>query len=91
MEHLPNGEVKNVPVDGVFVLIGTDPNTKMIKDQITLNDQGYIITHENMQTNISGVFAAGDVRRKLLRQVVTACGDGAIAATAAEKHIEGAL
>ena len=51
---------------------------------------GYIITDENMRTNIPGVFAAGDVRHKLLRQIVTACADGAIAATAAEKFIEDA-
>jgi len=91
VEDVLTRNVTNMPVDGVFVLIGANPNTKMIAHQVTLDDQGYIITDENMQTNIPGVFAAGDVRKKLLRQIVTACADGAIAATAAEKHIEGAL
>ena len=78
-----------MPVDGVFILIGLDPNTKMLQGIIELDDQGYIITDENMQTNVPGVYAAGDVRHKLLRQIVTACADGAIAATAAERYLEG--
>ncbi len=81
-------EETHVPVDGVFVLIGLDPNTDFLGGQIELDQMGYIITDENMRTNIPGVFAAGDVRHKLLRQIVTACADGAIAATAAEKYIE---
>ena len=81
-------EETHLPVDGVFVLIGLDPNTSFLNGQITLDEMGYIITDENMCTNIPGVFAAGDVRHKLLRQIVTACADGAIAATAAEKYVE---
>lgn len=88
LENVLTRETIKVPVDGVFILIGLDPNTKMIRGQIELDEQGYIITDENMRTNIPGVFAAGDVRKKLLRQIVTACADGAIAATAAEKYIE---
>jgi len=91
LENVKTKELTTLSVDGVFVLIGLDPNTKIIEGQITLDELGYIVTDENMQTNIPGVFAAGDVRHKLLRQIVTACADGAIAATAAEKHIEGAL
>lgn len=88
LEDVKTRELTEVPVDGVFVLIGLDPNTKLIEGQVDLDEMGYILTDENMQTNIPGVFAAGDVRHKLLRQIVTACADGAIAATAAEKHIE---
>ncbi|MCE5199345.1 MAG: thioredoxin-disulfide reductase [Armatimonadota bacterium] len=88
LENVHTKLTQKVPVDGVFILIGTDPNTKVLGGQIKLDEMGYIITDENMQTNIPGVFAAGDVRRKLLRQIVTACADGAIAATAAEKYIE---
>lgn len=91
LEDIHTREVTKLPVDGVFVLIGTDPNTQMLQGQINLDDQGYILTDENMHTNIRGVFAAGDVRHKLLRQIVTAAADGAIAATAAEKYIEGSL
>jgi len=88
LENVHTKEQTNISTDGVFVLIGLDPNTKLIRDHIALNDMGYILTDENMRTNIPGVFAAGDVRHKLLRQIVTACADGAIAATAAEKYIE---
>ena len=89
LENTVTREVMQIPVDGVFVLIGLDPNTKMLDGRITLDELGYIVTDEDMRTNIPGVFAAGDIRRKLLRQIVTAVADGAIAATAAEKYIEG--
>ena len=72
---------------GVFGFIGYIPKTDIFKDILTL-DHGYIVTDENMKTNIDGVFAAGDVRVKSLRQVVTAASDGAIAAVQAEKYIE---
>lgn len=73
---------------GIFVFVGYLPNTSIFKDVLTLDDSGYIITDENMKTNIEGVFAAGDVRVKSLRQVVTATADGAIASVQAEKYIE---
>lgn len=88
LENVRTGEQRRLTADGVFILIGLDPNTKMLRGLVELDDMGYILTDENMQTNIPGVFAAGDVRKKLLRQIVTACADGAIAATAAEKYIE---
>jgi len=72
---------------GVFVFVGYDPATKLFNGIIDMKD-GYIITEDNMKTNISGIFAAGDNRVKSLRQVVTATADGAIAATQAEKYIE---
>lgn len=90
LENVHSKEEIHLPADGVFVLIGLDPNTKFLDGRITLDEMGYIITDESMRTNIPGVFAAGDVRYKLLRQIVTACADGAIAATAAEKFIEDA-
>lgn len=73
---------------GIFVFVGYIPYTKLFKDIITLDQDGYIPTDEVMHTNIPGVFAAGDVRVKALRQVVTATADGAIAAIQAEKYIE---
>lgn len=72
---------------GIFMFIGFNPNTELFKGHVNMDDHGYILTDENMLTNIPGVFAAGDLRPKLLRQVVTATADGAIAATAAEKYI----
>lgn len=73
---------------GVFVQVGYLPETKTIKDEITLNEGGYIDADESLVTNVEGVFAAGDIRGKLLRQVVTATSDGAVAAIQAEKYIE---
>lgn len=72
---------------GVFVFAGYVPNTSLFKDKIKLDDNGYVITDENRMTSVEGVFAAGDLCVKNLRQVVTAVSDGAISATAAEKHI----
>ena len=89
LEDVTTSQQTHLPVDGVFILIGHDPNTKMLGGQIKLDDLGYILTDEDMRTNVPGVFAAGDVRHKLLRQIITACADGAIAAAAAEKYIEG--
>jgi len=72
---------------GVFVFIGFDPVSALIKDKLTTDHAGYVITDENMNTNIDGVYVVGDVRQKSLRQVVTATGDGAIAAMQAEKYL----
>ncbi len=83
-----NNEKTRLNVDGVFIYIGQRPNSGLVQDIVTLDEKGYIITDENMQTSQPGVFAAGDVRKKLLRQVVTAVADGAIAAVAAGKHLE---
>ncbi|MCQ4636949.1 thioredoxin-disulfide reductase [Anaerovorax odorimutans] len=72
---------------GVFVFIGYQPDAELFRDQIELDPEGYILTDETMQTSEAGVFAAGDVRPKLLRQLVTATADGAVAATQAEKYV----
>jgi len=73
---------------GCFVFVGYLPNSELFKDHITLAEGGYIPTDDDMRTNVPGVFAAGDIRVKSLRQVVTATADGAIAAVQAEKYIE---
>ncbi|MBU1867015.1 MAG: thioredoxin-disulfide reductase [Candidatus Margulisbacteria bacterium] len=77
-----------VPANGVFVYIGYHPNIDAVKGVVKLDERGFIITDENMKTSALGIFAAGDVRAKLLRQVVTAAADGAIAATSAREFIE---
>lgn len=73
---------------GLFVFVGLIAQTELFKDKLNLNESNYIITDQEMKTNLPGVFAAGDVREKSLRQVVTAAGDGAIAAVNAEKYID---
>ncbi|HYF92806.1 MAG TPA: thioredoxin-disulfide reductase [Symbiobacteriaceae bacterium] len=89
LKNLATGELSERPINGVFVFIGTLPNTDFLKGSgLALDDNGYIIADsETMATNIDGVFAAGDARRKWLRQIVTASSDGAIAACAAEKYL----
>lgn len=78
---------KNNETFGVFVFVGYAPATALVKEQVELNRQGYIITDSEQKTNIAGVYAAGDVCIKALRQVVTATGDGALAATELEKYV----
>lgn len=81
-------EYKAEPGDniGVFVFAGYEPATALVKDLAELNEQGYIVTDSNMKTSVDGLYAAGDVRIKSLRQVVTATGDGALAATELERY-----
>jgi thioredoxin reductase (NADPH) len=75
-------------VQGVFVFIGTLPNTDMVKGLIRLDENGFVVTDDNMQTSVPGVFAAGDIRSKLFRQISTAVGEGAAASYAVEKYLE---
>lgn len=94
IENVKDGTVTEIKADpndgtfGIFVFIGYSPATEIYQGKLNLSDKGYIITDEDMKTNIPGVFAAGDIREKSLRQVVTAAADGAIAAVQAEKYIE---
>jgi len=84
-----SNEVREVPTEGVFMFIGIEPKTAFLKGVVELDESGYIIVDENtLQTTVDGIFAAGDARKKLLRQVATAVGDGATAAFAAEKYLE---
>lgn len=82
-----SGETKNLAVDGIFVNIGVVPNTELFKDELKLSDSGRIIAGENCKTEIEGVFAAGDVREKEIRQLTTAAADGTTAALLAEKYL----
>ncbi|MEW6620983.1 MAG: thioredoxin-disulfide reductase [bacterium] len=74
--------------DGVFIFVGLIPNTAFLKGIIELDEEGYIITDEGMKTSNEGIFACGDCRKKSLRQIITACGDGASAAFSAQKYLE---
>lgn len=84
------GATEDVTLDGLFISIGRDPVTALFKNQLTLNDTGYIVAGEDTVTNLPGVFAAGDVRTKPLRQIVTATADGAVAAEAAAAYLAAA-
>jgi thioredoxin reductase (NADPH) len=88
IKNVKTGEKSVLDVQGVFIYIGYNPNTNFLKELINLDENDYIITDENMSTSMPGIFAAGDVRAKPLKQIATAVGDGATAAIAAEKYIE---
>jgi thioredoxin reductase (NADPH) len=81
-------ETRQIPADGVFVFIGLVPNTEFMKGVAKLGKEGYIVADRDMKTSERGIFACGDCIEKLLRQVVTACGDGATAAFSAQLYVE---
>ena len=80
-------EVKEIDVDGVFIAIGNHPNSEVFKGLVDMDDDGYIIAGEEGRTNIPGVYAAGDIRTKHLRQVITAASDGANVISSVEKYL----
>ena len=87
LRNTVTGETSELSCDGVFVSVGQSPNTSLFEGQIELDAGGYVVADESTKTNLCGVFAAGDVRTKPLRQVVTACADGAVAASQAESFL----
>ncbi len=89
LKNVKTGAEEVLPAEGVFIFTGLKPTTEFCCDLVELNDQGFIVTDPEMATSRPGVFAAGDCRAKLLRQISTAVGDGATAAFAAEHYLEG--
>jgi thioredoxin reductase (NADPH) len=87
VRNVKTDEVQTVKVDGCFVFVGYTPISELFNGKVNMDGKGYIITDDNMNTNVPGVFAVGDIRVKSLRQVITAAADGAIAATTAEGYI----
>ncbi len=87
LKNIKTEELIPVDVDGCFLFIGYLPDTEVFKGQVAMDPRGYIVTNENMETSLPGVFAVGDVRSKGLRQVSTAVGDGAIGGVAAERYL----
>ena len=87
LENLKSGEETELSVDGLFISIGRSPATDLVRGQVALDENGYILAGEDTKTNVPGVFAAGDIRTKALRQIVTAASDGAVAAHYAEEYL----
>ena len=88
IKNLKNNKVEELKVDGLFIAIGHDPATKLFKDQLNMDKEGYLTTKpDSTETNVPGVFAAGDVKDKVFRQAVTAAGMGCMAALEAEKYL----
>ncbi len=88
LKNTKTGDLSELPVEGVFIFIGLEPNTGFLRDILKLDERGYILTDEKMRTNLEGVFAAGDCRSGSTGQVAVAVGEGCIAAMEAEKYIE---
>ena len=88
LKNVKTGESTHLPVKGVFIFIGYIPNTELVTGQLDLDESGFVKTNNDMQTSVPGVFAAGDIRSKILRQVATAVGEGATAAFAVERYLE---
>jgi thioredoxin reductase (NADPH) len=88
VKNVKTGELREFETEGVFLFVGLTPRTESMKGIVKMDDGGYLLTNENCETSVKGIFAAGDCRKKLLRQVATAVGDGATAAFAAEKYLE---
>ena len=87
IQNVQSGEFTQLDCDGIFISIGRKPATELVRDQLLLDDAGYVIAGENTATSIPGVYAVGDVRTKQLRQIVTAVADGAVAVHMAEEYL----
>lgn len=87
LENNKTGATEVVPAEGVFIYVGNEPNSEFVRGLLKLDERGYILTDENMQTSVEGIFAAGDVRKGRLRQIVIAAAEGALAAVTAEKYV----
>ena len=87
LKNVKTDEITTVDCAGIFVAVGRVPDTEIYSDKLELDGSGYIVADETCRTNVPGVFAAGDVRTKPLRQIVTACADGATAVKFAEEWL----
>jgi len=88
LKNSKTGELKKIDCDGLFIAIGREPNTQSLLGKVDLDEYGYVVCDKNLMTSAKGVFVAGDIRQKSLRQIVTACADGALASTNAQKYIK---
>ncbi len=88
LKNLKTDEEFDLATDGAFVFVGTVPNTEFLRDVVDMDQQGFIVHDRNQQTSLDGVFSAGDCCSKLLRQIVVAAGEGAVATYAAQKYLE---
>ena len=86
-KNVTDKTLKELACDGVFVSIGRKPATEFLKEAVNLDENGYVVADESTRTNVDGVYAIGDVRTKVLRQVVTAVSDGAVAVHYAEEYL----
>jgi thioredoxin reductase (NADPH) len=89
VRYVRNGKLEELKVGGVFIFVGFVPNSSLLKVHVDHDSGGYLITDRNMQTSVDGIWAVGDVRAQLTKQIATAVGDGTTAAVAAAQYITG--
>lgn len=87
VENVKIENTKNIPVDGVFIAVGTQPNSEILRGVVELDEKGYVKAGEEGVTNVKGIFAAGDIRTKMLRQIITAASDGANTVNSVENYL----
>ncbi|MDD4900168.1 MAG: NAD(P)/FAD-dependent oxidoreductase, partial [Candidatus Omnitrophica bacterium] len=87
VKNVTNAAMSTVACQGIFIFVGIIPNTHFLKNLLQIDDSGFIITNQNLETSLKGVFACGDCLKKSLYQVVNACGEGAVAADSAHKYL----
>jgi thioredoxin reductase (NADPH) len=87
IKDVRDGALRTLPVSGVFVYVGISPNSYLVEKLVERDPRGFVLTDEEMRTSVPGLFAAGDIRKKTLRQIVTAVADGAIAAVSADRYL----
>ncbi|MEI8345596.1 MAG: thioredoxin-disulfide reductase [Candidatus Omnitrophota bacterium] len=88
LKNVKTGEIQKIPTDGIFVFVGHDPNSGIAKGFVSLDEKGYVVTDSALAASVPGVFAAGEVRRGAVRQLVAACGEGCAAALAAQAFLD---
>lgn len=88
IKNLKTNAKTDFRTDGLFVFIGHDPNSKLVKGVVDMNEHGYVLTKDSLKTSVPGIFAAGEIRLGAVKQLVTACGEGCEAALAAQAHLE---
>jgi thioredoxin reductase (NADPH) len=87
LKNVKSGATSTLEVEGVFIFVGVSPNTEFLKGFVPTDERGFVVTNEHLETAVPGVFAAGDVRVKKLRQIATAVGEGAEAAVTADHYL----
>ncbi len=88
LKNLKSGAETDFRTDGLFVFVGHDPNSKLVRGLVDMNDHGYVLTQESLLTSVPGIFAAGEIRQGAVKQLVTACGEGCEAALSAQAYLE---
>ncbi len=88
IKNLKTGAETDFRTDGLFVFVGHDPNSKVVRGLVEMNDHGYVLAQESLATSIPGIFAAGEIRQGAVKQLVAACGEGCEAALAAQAYLE---